>query len=172
MPERDRAWYAIHIKSNQERKTARFLTDRDVEIFLPTYRKRVRRSDRVVTLERPLFTGYLFARFDPGALERVRILEAPGTVRVVGFSGKATPVSAETIRSLQILVGDGGDQARPHPLIGVGKRVRVVDGPFVGAVGLLQQTADRRPRLVVEVSFLGRAVAVPVALDQLDISAD
>jgi transcription antitermination factor NusG len=162
------AWYAVHVRSNQERTTAAFLAGRGVACFLPTYRALSRRRDRRVVLTRPLFRGYLFARIDLEGPARIQVLRAPGTVRIVEFGGRPTPGPAATIRSLEILVGQGPDEVRPHPLARAGQRVAVLDGPFAGACGKLVVTGGRKPRLVVEVEFLGRAVAVPIAPEQVE----
>jgi transcription antitermination factor NusG len=162
-----RRWYAVHLRSNQERATGRFLEGRAVEIFLPTYTLRVRRTDRRVEVTRPLFPGYLFAHIDLTAAERVEVLKAPGIVRIVGFGEGPVPVPEEVIRSLGILVGAGQGTVRPHPLVRTGQRVEVTDGPFAGAIGVIARTEGRKPRLVVEVEFLGRAVAVPIGADEV-----
>jgi transcription antitermination factor NusG len=162
-----RSWYAVHVRSNQERGTASLLEGRGIELFWPTYTTRSKRVDRQGLLVRPLFPGYLFVRIDIGGPERIEVLRAAGAVRIVGFGGEATPVPGETIESLKILVGSGADQVRPHPLVRAGQRVNVLDGPFRGATGVLAEADDRRSRLVVEVEFLGRAVAVPIAADQV-----
>ena len=160
-------WYAVHVRSNQERNTARFLGDRSVEVFLPSYNVRSKRSDRLVTLTKPLFPGYLFVHLDNENQARIHVLKAPGTVRIVGFGGCLVTVPDATIESLKILVDNGSDQVRPHPLIRVGSRVQVLAGPFSGATGILCETKGRKPQLVVELDFLGRAVSVPISLDQV-----
>lgn len=162
-----RNWYAVHVRSNQEQKTNTFIKDREVEVFLPTYRVASKRRDRRVWLEKPLFPGYLFVHIEFRSPERVEVLKAPGTVRLVTFGDQPQTVPRETIESLKILVGGARDEVRPHPLVRVGQRVQVVDGAFAGAVGILHETEERRPRLVVEVTFLGRAVAVPVSRYQV-----
>ena len=166
-PTLSRQWYAVHVKSNQERLTAEFLANRAVVHFLPTYTVRSSRRDRQKTLVCPLFTGYLFVHVDYRHKERVEVLKAPGTVRIVSFSGKLISIPDETIESIRILVGDPGNSVRPHPLVQVGRLVKVVDGPFSGAIGKLQQTKDKKPKLVVEIEFLGRAVAVPISPEQV-----
>lgn len=161
------AWYALHVRSNQERVTAELLGARGVELFFPTYRVVSKRTDRRVLLSRPLFTGYVFVRLDLASEQRIVVLRAPGGVRLVGFGDAPTPVPDETICSLRILVEAGSGEARPHPLVREGQRVVVVDGSFRGAVGVLHLSNERKPRLVVEVDFLGRAVAVPIAPEQV-----
>ena len=55
-------WSALQVKTNQEKRVAQHLQIRSVEHYLPVYTERSRWSDRTVTLERPLFPGYLFVR--------------------------------------------------------------------------------------------------------------
>jgi len=160
-------WYAVHVRSNQERIVEGYLRGQGIDTFLPTYRTMSRRRDRRVAIERPLFGGYLFARIDPRGPARVQVLRSSGTVRIVGFGGAPTPIPDEKIRSLEILVGKGRDRVRPHPLVREGQRVRVTDGPFAGASGTLVAAGGRRSRLVVELEFLGRAVAAPVSPEQV-----
>ncbi len=161
-------WYAVHLRSNRERASATLLEEREVEVFLPTYRVLSRRKDRRVVLEQPLFRGYLFARIDLRGPDRIEVLRAPGTVRIVGFGNEPTPIPDPIVDSLKILVGAGGDELRTHPLVRAGRRVRVVDGPFAGAVGVLARAPGHRDRLVVEIDLLGRAVAVPIAAEQVE----
>jgi transcriptional antiterminator RfaH len=163
----NRLWYAVHVRSNQETTTAAFLSDHDVEHFLPTYGVQSRRRDRSIALIRPLFTGYLFARIDYHSKERTEVLKAPGTVRIVSFNDKPSSIPNETMNSLKILVGQGSGHVQPHPLVQVGRPVRVVEGPFHGAIGTLQEDTGRNSKLVVEVAFLGRAVAIPIAVSQV-----
>ena len=60
-----------------------------------------------------------------------------------------------------------GLEIDPHPLVRVGSLVNVVDGPFSGAAGRLIEGVGRRSQLLVEVEFLGRAVAVPILPEQV-----
>jgi transcription termination/antitermination protein NusG len=162
------AWYAVHVRSNHERIVAEHLWGHGVEAFLPLYRSLSKRQDRRVVLEKPLFAGYVFARFDAASDARIAVLRAPGTVQIVGFGGEHARIPDEVVASLRILVEESGGAARPHPLVREGQRVSVVDGSFRGAVGVLHLKAGRKPQLVVEVEFLGRAVAVPIEADQVN----
>ena len=158
------AWYAVHVRSNFERQVVLFLQARHgPETFLPTYRTRSRRAHATDPVERPLFPGYLFVRLETLDLPRVSVLQAPGVVRLVEFGGRAAVVDDEIVGSLRIIVA-GPAEARPHPLLHEGQRVRVVGGPFAGAVGRLVRGRGRKPRLVVTIDILGRAAAVPVLL--------
>ena len=83
-------WFALRVRSNFEKVTSQILRQKGYEAFLPTYFSRNRWSDRVKTVERPLFPGYLFCRFDQA--DRLPILVTPGVVGVVGLGKIPVPI--------------------------------------------------------------------------------
>lgn len=163
----DVRWYAVHVKSNQERITAGRLEGSGVEVFLPTYRTVSSRKDRHAVVDKPLFSGYLFVHLAWRSSERLHVLSAPGTVRIITFGSAPVPVEDEVIESIRILVANPDGQVAPHPLVKVGKPVEVIGGPFCGARGILEVTDGKRPKLVVTIDFLGRSVAAPVEPEML-----
>jgi hypothetical protein len=58
------AWYALQIRSKLGSVVSATLRGKGYEEFLPLYRARRRWSDRIKQVELPLFSGYLFCRFD------------------------------------------------------------------------------------------------------------
>src|SRR5438874_523137 len=78
-------WYALYTNANHEKRVAVELQARAVEHFLPLYSSVRRWKDRRVTLDLPLFPGYIFARF--ALRDRLRVLQIPSVVRLVGFNG-------------------------------------------------------------------------------------
>ncbi len=100
-------WYAAYTSANHEKRVAEQLGVRAVEHFLPTYSSVRRWKDRRVTLELPLFPGYVFVRM--ALRDHLRVVQVPGVARLVGFGGK------------------------PAALPGV----RVKDGPLAGLKGIL-----------------------------------
>ena len=116
-------WYAVHVRSNQERVAREYLEALGIELFLPTYREVSRRSDRRVILDRPLFSGYLFVRMDVEGPVRREVIQAPGVVNVIGFGGNVVPVPDETIESIRILIGDGSG---PPQMLAIGSNDEVL----------------------------------------------
>lgn len=163
----DRRWYAVRTRANFEHKAQAYCEGRELVTFLPTYRRRSRKHGGPEFLERPLFPGYLFARVDLGLPERVEVLRAPGAVELVRFGAKAAPIPDSEIESVRI-VSQPGSGAAPHPFLKEGMRVRVVAGPFAGAEGILVRAAGRKPRLVVAIELLGRAVGVPIEPESIE----
>src|ERR1017187_7741252 len=88
-------WFALHVRSNFERVSTTILESRGLEIYYPSFRSRRRWSDRIKEVERPLFPGYVFCRFDPD--HRLPILTTPGILGVVGVGRIPAPIEENEI---------------------------------------------------------------------------
>jgi transcription antitermination factor NusG len=151
------AWFALSVTPRKEKVTARTLRALGYEDFLPLYSVRRRWSDRMKTVEFPLFPGYVFSRFDPKL--RLPILKIATVNHVVGPANQPEPVLESEILALRT-VCQSGLQAIPCPWLTVGSRILIHDGPLSGLEGILVQ--DKQTRLVLSVSLLQRSVAVEI----------
>ncbi len=151
-------WFALRVKPRTERVVADALRGKGYEEFLPLHAERRRWSDRVKTVQAPLFAGYVFCRFDVQL--RLSILTTPGVMHVVSTGQVPQPIADEEMTSLRLLV-DSGLSVEPWPYQFVGKRVTIVSGPLTGTSGILQSIKNK-DRLVVSISLLQRSVAVEV----------
>jgi transcription antitermination factor NusG len=151
-------WYAIRVKPNFEFVTSRALRAMGYDEFLPVYRSRRAWSDRVKELDMPLFSGYLFSRFDKR--DPYRVLNTPGVVHVVSAGREPVPVDPGEIQSLQVICGSGV-AAEPWPFLKVGQRVVVERGPLAGAEGVVVRLKAGY-RLVASLSLLQRSVAAEI----------
>lgn len=151
-------WFAVQVWSGREHLSARHLTQRGYEVFLPRYRERRRWSDRVRVVERSLFAGYVFCRLAPEVLGK--IVTAPGVIRIVGDAARPLPIPAHEIDAIQRIVATQLP-AEPSPLPQVGQHVRIELGPLRGIEGVVMVVKNQQ-RLVVSVSLLQRAVSIEV----------
>jgi transcription antitermination factor NusG len=151
-------WYALQVRSRQERVIAAALLSKGYEGFLPLYYRESRWSDRIKELILPLFPGYLFCRFDIN--NRLPVLMTPGVMRVVGIGKRPHPVDEEEISAIQAVVASGL-RAEPVPYLSVGQKVRIEQGTLSGIEGIL--AGVRAPaKLVVSVSLLQRSISVEI----------
>ncbi len=149
-------WFALSTRSQREKMVASLLHSKGYEEFLPLYRSRRRWSDRMKAIEKPLFPGYVFCRFD--VQKRLPILMTPGVRLIAGIGKTPLPVNDSEMAALQLIV-QSGLQAEPWPFLQVGQRVRIERGSLQGVEGILM--AIKKPyRLVVSVTLLQRSVAV------------
>jgi transcription antitermination factor NusG len=151
-------WYAAYTRANHEKRVAAEIAARGTEHFLPTYPSVRRWRDRCVTLGLPLFPGYVFVRLV--LRDKLRVLQVPGVVRLVGFNGSLAALPDDEMeilrsglcRSLRV---------EPHPFLTVGRRVRISNGPFAGLEGILKRKKSSL-RVVVSLNLIQRSVAVDV----------
>jgi transcription antitermination factor NusG len=151
-------WYALRVRSNTEFLVGRALRSRGLDEFLPTYKTRRQWSDRVKSLEVPLFSGYLFCKMN--WCERSTVIRTPGVLGMVSFGGVPTPIPNEEIEAVQNLV-QTKLPLEPWPFLRIGQHVEVTWGPLAGLRGtILRFKANYR--LVVSVNLLQRSVAAEV----------
>ncbi len=150
-------WYALYTCSRHEKQVAIQLQQRGIDFFLPLYLSRRRWKDRRVTLQLPLFPGYVFVR--TSLQHRIEVLNIPGAARFVAFNGRPAALPESELLSLRS--GLEGVRAQPHPYLKIGRRVRVRSGPLAGTEGILLRQKDHF-RLVISIDLIMRSIAVEV----------
>jgi transcription antitermination factor NusG len=151
-------WFAVRVRSNQERVASIHLNERGYEQFAPSFKSERQWSDRKKEIDQYLFPGYVFCRFDPQ--DRLSVLTAPGVVDLVGFGRSPQPIEDEEIERVRRMV-DSGLLVQPHPFLKLGQTVLIERGPLVGLEGILVEVKGRL-RLVVSVNLLHRSVSAEV----------
>jgi len=157
-------WYAAYTCARHEKHVSMQLQERQIESFLPTYHSVRRWKDRRKELDLPLFPGYVFVHL--ASDQRMRVLQIPGVVRFVSFSGRPAPLENSEIESLRNGIMHGV-QAEPHPYLKVGQRVRVKHGPLAGTEGILVRKRDCM-RLVISLDLFMRSVVTEVQAADLE----
>lgn len=157
-------WYAAYTSANHEKRVAEQLGARSVEHFVPSYTSLRRWKDRRVTLQLPLFPGYVFVRIE--LQNRMQVLQIPGVARLVGFGGVPAPLPADEIEALRAGLRSG-IQAVPHPYLLVGRRARIKRGPLVGLEGILTRWKGSW-RVVLSLEMIQRSVAIEIDASNLE----
>jgi transcription antitermination factor NusG len=158
-------WYALHTASNCEARVANYLQAFDVEAFLPDYPSRRQWNDRVKTIRRPLFPGYLFCRLQNKLPSEAWC--APGLAHIVSSAGVPAPIPEEEIDSVRRLV-DSGLVVCGSPMLKTGERVRMRSGPLKGLEGRLERIKSQF-RLVISVELLSRSIATEVSWETIEV---
>jgi transcriptional antiterminator NusG len=160
-------WYVVHTKSQSERYVTRDLTERAIENYCPVFREVRQWSDRVKTIDRPVFPGYIFARFQDCGRNRLQILKSHGAVRILGMQDKPEPVPDREIEAIRRVV-DSALSCYAHPLLREGSKVRVKRGILKGVEGRLARIKGQT-RLVLAVELLGRGISTEVDICDVEI---
>lgn len=157
-------WYAAYTSANHEKRVAEQLKVRSVQHFLPLYPSVRRWKDRRITLEMPLFPGYVFVHL--ALRDRLRVLQIPGLARLVGFNGTPTALPEEEIEALQVGLTNGV-RAEPHPYLTVGRRVCVRTGPLAGLEGILLRKKNGS-RFIISLDLIMRSIATEIDAAELE----
>jgi len=160
------SWYAVYTKPRQERIAEENLVRQEFNCFLPMainpYQRLTRRKQPRIE---PLFPRYLFlnAIADQQSLGPVR--STRGVCTLVRFGMKLVTVPETIIQMIRRRMNPESGLVELDPVpIQTGDRVRVFDGPFAGAEGILEAcSGEKRALLLME--LLGRQT--PVEVDRL-----
>lgn len=149
-------WFALKVRSRSEALAAAALQAKGYSPFAPMYATERQYCDRKKTIQRPLFPGYMFCRFDPG--RKAPVLSCPAVECVVSFDGVPAVVPDEQIENVRKALKAG---ATPVPYLRIGHRVVVTRGPLTGVEGILVRIGSS-DRVVISVDLLQRSIAVEV----------
>ncbi len=154
----DAHWFAVYTNSRHEKSVARHLAQRDIESFLPLYKKMHRWSKRSLTsLALPLFPNYVFVHIR--ARQRISVLAVPGVIGLVGSGHVPSLLDDEEIDALRASVMAG--RCEPHPYLVAGERVQIRAGVMAGIEGILVRKKNEL-RVVLSLNLIQRSVAVEV----------
>src|SRR5712664_1082419 len=151
-------WYAAYTCANHEKRVREQLEQRSVETFLPVYETVRRWKDRRMRFQLPLFPGYVFVRM--ALVDRLRVLQVPSVVHLVGFNGHLAALPDAEIEGLKNGLA-GGVRAEPHPFLTAGRRVRIKAGPLEGREGILLRRKGSL-RVVLSIELIQRSIVVDV----------
>jgi transcription elongation factor/antiterminator RfaH len=158
-------WYALYTTPRHEKRVAEHLGQRQIECYLPLYRSERRWSDGSrVTLDLPLFPGYLFIHIRRN--ERLAVLTVRGALLVVGGTGgEPAPLPDATIETLR--TGLTLHAAQPHRTVTAGQRVRIRSGALAGLEGIVVRHKNS-VRVVITLEHIMQSCAVEVDLEDLE----
>jgi transcription antitermination factor NusG len=158
-------WFAVYTTARHEKRVSQYLKQREIEHYLPLYRVRRKWGDgSKVTLELPLFPCYLFVRIHRS--ERVRVLQVPGVLTVVGGTGhKPASLADEEIDTLRS--GLPLRNAEPHSLLTAGQRAWIRSGALAGMEGVVVRRKNGL-RVVLTMDLIMQSVAVEVDATELE----
>ena len=160
-PDPARPWWAARTRTRQEKALARSLRGKDIPFFLPMVSRPQKSQGRMRTSIVPLFEGYLF--FQANAADRQTALQTGRLAQAIAVTNQdmlhrqlqAIAQVCEQNIGLELV-----DFAPP------GRKARIIAGPFSGLTGHVREIKNNR-KLVLNVDAIGQAVAVEIALDQI-----
>lgn len=152
-------WYVVHTQPHKEAHADLHLRRQGFTTYLPRYLRSRRHARKTETVARPLFPRYLFVAIDV-ARDRWRSIHSTIGVSHLLLAGEE-PLSVpdRIVEEIRARESDGYVALGLPSGVGPGSRVRLIDGIFADAKGVLERIADDR-RVAILLELLGREVRV------------
>ena len=173
-------WYIIHAYSGQEDRVKRNLdlristmdmTDKIFQVVVPTEEEMEIKDGKRKSVARRIFPGYILVQMKMDDESWYIVRNTPGVTGFVSAEDerdnrpKPVPLEEQEVDAILNLA----KSETPRVRIGLekGQSVRIIDGPFVDFLGVVDDVSQERSKVKVLVSFFGRET--PVELDFLQV---
>jgi transcriptional antiterminator RfaH len=153
-------WHALYTRSRTEKKIAERLLKRGIEAYVPLKKVLRQWSDRKKLVEEPIIRSYVFVNICPGQYHEV--LNTPGAVRYIYFSGKPATIPERQIEALKIITCKNMDVQSIPDTFPPGTAVKIVAGPLFGLTGELIQNTGKK-NVVVRIDHLKQALLFTIS---------
>lgn len=144
----EKKWYVVYSKPRWEKKLYAKLLEAGLEAYCPLNKVKKKWSDRMKTVEVPLFTSYVFVRILENEKSKVR--ETPGVVNFVYEEGKPAVIRDKEIEKIQRFLEEYHNVEAVSSEFYKDQIVRVNEGIFVDEQGKVIDTQNNRVRIVIK----------------------
>lgn len=141
-------WLAIYSRPRWEKKVAKLLQEKGIECYCPLNKVRRQWSDRIKTVEEPLFKSYVFVRVTESQRASVRMVQ--GVVNFVYWLGKPAVVKDREIETIQKFLNEY-EAVEAHPVhIKPNAKVRIRQGALMDKVGVVKKLRSGRVEVWID----------------------
>jgi transcription antitermination factor NusG len=147
-----RKWLAVYTRPRWEKKVNHLLKEKGLESYCPLNKVRRKWSDRVKTVEEPLFKSYVFVKVTDE--DRTAVRMTPGAINFVYWQGKPAVIKEKEILAIKRFLDEYENvEARSSADIKLNQRVRITNGSLMDQEG---QVVDLRHKIAkVAIDSLG-----------------
>lgn len=133
MKNTEKNWYALYTKPRWEKKVHKVLEQKGFEAYCPLNKVRRKWSDRMKTIEEPLFKSYVFVHVAATEMTEVRYVD--GVLNYVYWNGKPAIVKDEEIIEIKKFLSEYDDVSVSSIDIKPADQVMLNAGVMMGATG-------------------------------------
>ncbi len=169
-----RQWYTIHTYAGYEEKVAESIkqridsvdmADKIFDVLVPKEKQIEIKNGKRKVVEKKIFQGYVLVEMKLSEDAWYIVRNTPGVTGFVGSGIDPTPVPERDIARIKKRMGVEDPKHRID--FTEGEVVNVIDGPFKGFDGTIDEIDPVKGKIKVLVSMFGRDT--PVELDALQV---
>jgi transcriptional antiterminator NusG len=167
-------WYAIHTYSGYEEKVAESIrqrtaalemADKIFDVLVPKEKMIEIKNGKRKVVEKRIFQGYVLVQMKLSEDAWYIVRNTPNVTGFVGTGIDPSPISDEEMEKINKRMGL--EQPKHKIDFKLGEVVNIIDGPFKGFDGSVNEIDATKGKLKVLVSMFGRET--PVELDSLQV---
>jgi transcriptional antiterminator NusG len=183
MADSTKKWYVIRAISGKEKKVKE-LIDMEVsrsnmgtnisQVLIPMEKFMQIRDGKKVSKERNFFPGYVLMEADLTGEIAHSIKNLPNVIGFLGAEkgGEPVPLRQSEVNRILGTVDELADADESvHNPYTVGESVKVIDGPFNGFNGVIEEINEEKKKLKVMVKIFGRKTPLELSFMQVEKEA-
>lgn len=144
----NRRWYAVYTRPRWEKKVNQLLAAKGIESYCPLNRIKRKWSDRLKTVEEPLFKSYVFVRVGDGEKTTVRMTH--GVINFVYWNKRPAIVKEKEIQTIKRFL-DEHENICVYPMeLKVNERVRITSGTLMDHEGKVLDVRRKAAKVAID----------------------
>ena len=141
-------WYAVYTKPRWEKKVNSLLLQKGIEVYCPLNKIRRKWSDRIKTIEEPLFKSYVFVKIKDD--ERTSVRMTNGVVNFVYWDGKPAIIKEKEIQTIRRFLDEYENVEAVRIDLAEGDRVQVIAGPMMDKEGKVMEVKNKMVKVCID----------------------
>ncbi|MBM3416434.1 MAG: UpxY family transcription antiterminator [Bacteroidetes bacterium] len=143
-----RKWLAVYTRPRWEKKVNQLLAAQELETYCPLNKVRRKWSDRIKTVEEPLFKSYVFVKVSDEDRAAVRMTN--GAINFVYWNGKPAVIREKEITAIRRFLNEYENViARPIDLK-LNQRVRITAGTLMDQEGKVLDVRRKTAKVAID----------------------
>ena len=144
----DKHWYALYTKPRWEKKVHQLLKAKRMESYCPLNKVRKKWSDRIKTVEEPLFKSYVFVRVQEDEQTLVRMTN--GVVNFVYWLGKPAIVRDAEIAIIRKFLNEYENVVAEPLSLQPESKVRIQQGIFMDKDATVMKVQGNKVKVIIK----------------------
>ncbi len=141
-------WYAVYTRPRWEKKVNGLLLQKGIESYCPLNKVRRKWSDRIKTVEEPLFKSYVFVKIADE--ERTSVRMTNGVVNFVYWEGKPAIIKEKEIQTIKRFLDEYENVEAVKMEISPGDNVQVASGPLMDKEGKVLEVKNKTAKVCID----------------------
>jgi transcription antitermination factor NusG len=148
MKQNIKKWLAVYTRPRWEKKVNKLLAEKGLESYCPLNKVKRKWSDRIKTVEEPLFKSYVFVKLSEEDRAPVRMTH--GVINFVYWNGKPAVIKDREITAIKNFLDEYEIvEARPME-VKVNDRVRVTKGTLMDHEGKVVALRNKVAKVAID----------------------